>query len=259
VIFKNVGRVNYLYSLSSLLLMEKLYFKNSKGVKLCGVLSGDSTEHVIVIAHGLGSGKDRRTAATLEKRLNPGIATFRFDFFGHGESEGQWEDITVSEAVDDILCAIEFLKKKGFTKIGLVGSSFGGIASIIAASKSDDLYVLALKCPVSDYVIKLMGYDLDKWKKQGHIVYYHGQKLKYSFAEDAMKLDAYSAAKNIKIPVLVVHGDKDVTVPVEHSHKLAEFLEKCKLEIVEGADHFFAGPFFDTMIEKIVQFIGLVD
>jgi enterochelin esterase-like enzyme len=43
------------------------------------------------------------------------------------------------------------LKKLGYTKIGLMGSSFGGISSIMAASKTNDLFVLTLKSPVSNF------------------------------------------------------------------------------------------------------------
>lgn len=62
--------------------------------------------------------------------------------------------------MDDILQAVEFIKQSGHQKIGLVGSSFGGMASIMAASKTPDLSVLALKSPVSDYLGKLMTISL---------------------------------------------------------------------------------------------------
>ncbi|GAH38486.1 unnamed protein product, partial [marine sediment metagenome] len=88
----------------------------------------------MILCHGFSTCKDSYTYVRLEEILNgKGISTFRFDFFAHGESEGEFEDITISEAVDDILNAIRFLKESGYLKIGLVGSSFGGIASVIVA------------------------------------------------------------------------------------------------------------------------------
>ena len=135
---------------------EKLFFKNSKGNKLCGILSNPTSHKenpIIILCHGFSTGKDGRTYLRLEEILNKnGVSTLRFDLFGHGESEGKFEEITTSEAVDDIENAIQFLKASGYKKIGLFGSSFGGMASIIAASKTNDLYVLALKSPVSDYL-----------------------------------------------------------------------------------------------------------
>ena len=136
----------------------------------------------------------------LEEILNKnGISTFRFDFFGHGESEGKFEEITTSEAVDDIQNAIQFLKASGYKKMGLVGSSFGGLASIIAASKTNDLYVLALKSPVSDYLGKITSQEdkqeIKTWKEKGitYVTAPDGRsfKLNYSFFEDAEKVNGY--------------------------------------------------------------------
>ena len=156
---------------------QKIFFENSKGIKLCGVLSNptnDTTKPMIILCHGFSTGKDGRTYVRLEEILNAQeISTFRFDFFGHGESEGKFEEITTSEAVDDVLNAIEFIKRSGYERIGLVGSSFGGIASVFAASRSEDLYVLALKSPVSDYKsmseTRRSEEELEDWKRKGFI------------------------------------------------------------------------------------------
>lgn len=132
-------------------------FKNSKRQYLCGILSGPSPSEnrpVVVLCHGLGSNKESYTNQQLEKRLTEkNIATFRFDFSGHGESEGKQKDITLSQAIDDIHSAIEYLTKTDlqYSKLGLVGSSFGGSASLIAASQSDKVSFLALRSPISNY------------------------------------------------------------------------------------------------------------
>ena len=112
---------------------EKLYFQNSKGNKLCGILSnptGDKTRPIIILCHGFNSSKNSSTNTALKLILSRNnISSFRFDFFAHGESEGNFEDLTQSEAVDDALQAIKFIKNLGYTKIGLFGSSFGGLAA----------------------------------------------------------------------------------------------------------------------------------
>jgi alpha/beta superfamily hydrolase len=101
------------------LAITKIYFKNKKGNKLCGVLvSPDNKNHpIVILCHGFHSTKDNNTNTRLKELLkDKSIATFRFDFFGHGESEGKFEDITVSQAVEDLLSAIDLLKKKGYKK-----------------------------------------------------------------------------------------------------------------------------------------------
>jgi len=249
-------------------MQEKIHFSNSKGNKICGILSNPTSETnvpVIILCHGFTTSKDGSTNTKLEKIFNNHkIATFRFDFFGHGESEGNFEDITISEAVDDILNAIKYLKNKGFSNLGLVGSSFGGISSIMAASKTDDLFVLALKSPVSDYyevdTKRRTKEEIEDWKTKEYVIHRNSKgeekRLKYSFFDDFKNNDAYEAAKKIKIPTLIIHGDQDKTVPVEQSKKTSRIIENCKLEIITGADHKYSNPGeFEKMIDLISKFI----
>ena len=247
---------------------EKVFFQNSSGVKLCGILSNPTTEKgkpIVILCHGFFRSKDGKTYVGLERILNEkGISTFRFDFFGHGESGGKFEEVTTSEAADDALNAIKFLKESGYRKIGLMGSSFGGMASIMAASKVNDLYVLALKSPVSDYSSLFQAHqnekEVKKIKEKGftHITDIEGKerKLNISFFTDAQKADGYEAAKKIKIPALIVHGDKDDSVPVEQSKRTASLMENCRLEVIEGADHGYSNEeHFQQMLDLISRFI----
>ena len=201
----------------------------------------------------------------LEERLNQkAFSTFRFDFFGHGESAGEFENITISEAKDDVLNAIRFVKDSGYERIGLMGSSFGGFASILAAGQSDDLFVLALKSPVSDYLGLLITRDHDidikTWRQKGFIFVEasDGKKvrLNYSFFADAERMQGYALAGNIKAPTLIVHGDQDETVPLAQSQKATDFIPNCRLEVIEGADHTYSDPpHFEKMLDLISDFI----
>lgn len=247
---------------------EKLYFQNSKGNKLCGILlnpTGDKNKLVVILVHGFHSSKDSGSWLTLKEELkNKNISSFRFDVFGHGESEGLFEDVTISEAVDDILKAIEFLRGLGYTKIALAGSSFGGIASIMAASKTNTLSFLVLKCPVSEYNEKEFlthREEFEKWKQTGYKTYYDEEgkeiyRVKFSFYEDAKYNNGYEAAPKIKVPTLIVHGDADRTVPISQSIKTSKLISNCELKVVHGADHRFERPEeFKQMINAIVDFI----
>jgi len=247
---------------------EKIYFKNSRGNSLCGILSNPTSNRdkpIIILCHGLSSSKEGRTASSLQEVLNrQNISTFRFDFFGHGESEGKIEDITISEAVDDILSAIALLKERGYSKIGLVGSSFGGIGSIVAASRSNDIYVLALKSPVSNYqeleIAKMGEEGIKIWKETGYTEFDIGDgeilKINYTFFEDSRNNNGYEAAKKIKVPTLIVHGDADDVVPVKQSEKIAKLIENCRLEILQGVDHDYSRrEDFERVLNLISEFI----
>lgn len=247
---------------------DKVFFSNQIGFMLCGVLSnptGDTKAPIITMCHGLSTSKDGRTYTRLEEILNrKGLSTFRFDFFAHGESEGKFEDITVSEAVNDVHNAIHYLKESGYSRIGLMGSSFGGFACLIAASQLQDLFILALKSPVSDYLGLLIARDQDidiqNWEKTG-VTTVKGSdgrtlKLNYSFYKDAEKIKSDEAIKKIKFPTLIIHGDKDKTVPLEESIRCSHMIEDCRLEIIKGADHTYSQPQqFERMLFLISEFI----
>jgi len=249
---------------------EKLFFPNSKQQKICGILSNptdDKEKPIIILMHGFSSSKESSTYPRLEEMLNTKkISTFRFDFNGHGESEGNFEDLTVSNGVDDALSAIKFLKEQGYQKIGLLGTSFGGMVALITASRTDDLFLLILKCPVCNYFGKIIAKhtknDIDDWKEKGFITYQKPDKelrLNYSFYEDAENMNGYEAAKKINIPTFIIHGREDKAVPVEQSQKTCENIDDCKLEIVEKTGHDFSKndnqEIYENMLKSIFDFI----
>jgi len=249
-------------------MQEKIFFKNKKRLKLCGILSNptnDISKPMVVLCHGHETSKNSNTITGLEEILNKNdISTFRFDISGHGESEGKFEETTVSDAMADILSAIEYVKSKGYLKIGLVGSSFGGAASILVAAKLPHLFVLALKAPVSDYKnleIERKGENtIREWKEKGFTEYKKGNpknlKLNYSFFEDLNNFNEYESAKKITAPTIIIHGDSDTSVPIEQSIRLAKIIPNCKLEIIRGADHKCSGlEHFPEMLKLISDFI----
>jgi cephalosporin-C deacetylase-like acetyl esterase len=220
---------------------EKVYFQNSKNQKLCGILylpDKKGSFPVVIVCHGLSTSKEsRNTTMTYPELIKNGIAVFAFDFSGHGKSEGKFENITISQAIDDLKSALNYIENKDFIdkkKIGLLGSSFGGITSIFVAAKDKRIKVLALKSPVTDF--KYSAYkrkDIKQWKEEGYIMYhsaYQGNiKLNYSYYSDGIKYNAIKIAKRIKIPTLVVVGDKDITV---FSAKVKEFFLQYKLLLI---------------------------
>jgi len=247
---------------------EKVFFENSKGDKLCGIINnptGNKKKPIVILVHGFSSNKNSSTYVGLSKSLGKkDISTFRIDMYGHGESGGKFEDITITEAVDDILQAVKFLKGSGYEKIGLMGSSFGGIASIIAVSKSPELFALALKSPVSNYMDKELETKSKKyfrdWRTKGYTYYLSGDgrrlKLNSTFFKDFEGNNGYDFAPRIKTPTIIVHGDADETVPYKQSVKTSNLIPDCKLHTVKGANHHYDNPKdFQEVEREITNFI----
>lgn len=250
------------------MMKQKITFQNSKGDNLVGIISNpseDKDKPIIVLCHGFSSSKDSNSYKLFEEKFNSkGVSTLRFDFYGHGESDGKFEDITVSESVDDALSAIKYLQDQGYQKISLIGSSFGGQAALLVAAKKPGIFALGLRCPVGNYMGKLIAKyeesDVNEWKEQGHITYTTGGddrqlKLNYSFYEDALKHDGYEEAKKITVPTIIVHGEKDTIVPIKQSITVCNNIPGCRLvKFPESGHRFSHGNDYEGAINEVFNF-----
>ncbi|CAI4031079.1 Alpha/beta hydrolase [Nitrospira tepida] len=248
------------------------FFTDQAGHKIAAILTVPSspTDRVALLCHGFLSSKNSSTNKALTRLLiERHIATFRFDFFGQGESEGPFEDITVGLALDQAKAALAWAAARGFRRLGLVGSSFGGLIALLAASEAASsepaLRCLALKCPVPDFPSMLQlefGSDgLDEWRRSNTMPDVTGGsgriRLRYRFYEECRLYDGYCAATGIAVPTLIVHGDRDELVPVQQSERLLDSLSGPKhLLVVPGADHgFTAGEHFTAMTRAIAEWM----
>ncbi|MBX3324828.1 MAG: alpha/beta fold hydrolase [Nitrospira sp.] len=247
---------------------ERFSFFDPHGHRVASLLTRPSggTDKVAVLCHGFLSSKTSSTNNALTRMLTGhDIAAFRFDFFGQAESEGPFDQITVTVAVEQAIAAIDVMRQKGFRRIGLMGSSFGGLVSILTASQRADLACLALKCPVVDFAEELrleFGEDgMAKWKATGTIPDILGGpdrvKLQYAFYEDCLRRIAYDPARSITAPTVIVQGDQDEHVPLHQSRQLYEALRvKKHLEMLPGADHQFTnGADFTRMTQTIADWL----
>ena len=183
-----------------------LSFLDSNDHKVSALLTEppSKSNHVVVLCHGFLSNKQSSTNRRLtELLIEKGISTFCFDWFGMGESEGTFAELTVGICCDELEQALAFVRSKGYTRIGLVGSSYGGLIATLIASRNPSLAALGLKCPVPDFpeMLRLeFGPEaMDRWQSIGEIPDVTGCdkpiELRYAFYEDCLTYDAYTAAQ----------------------------------------------------------------
>jgi len=230
---------------------EAITFHDRHGHSVAAILSTPDkpTAGVAVLCHGFLSGKNSTNNKTLTRLLDEqGLATFRFDFFGQGESDGPFEAITTTLAIAQTEAALDLVAAKGYDRIGLVGSSFGGLVAILTTAKRQDITCLALKCPVVDFAEELRvtfgSEELARWQATDTIPNIMGGpdrvRLRYGFYEDCLRQIAYGPAERITVPTLIVQGDHDECVPLHQSQRLHKALGGPKrLDLLSGADHQF--------------------
>lgn len=238
--------------------MENVYFYNKQGEKLAGILHRPNTPApAIIISHGFGSSKTNKQEWA-SQLCEAGFLVLRFDFSGHGESEGDIAETTVTKVTDDLRSAIDFANSLGATKIGLTGHSMGGLASLLAAGEAGAVVTIA---PPSNFPEvyehrKKAGLDLVEWKKKGYTNLF-GIRVNYSLYSDAVRYDQQTVAKSVKCPILLVHGDKDEIIPLQQSIDLFNAL-KCekRLEILKGSRHDLSMDDYAKIVEFTKQWFS---
>lgn len=198
----------------------------------------------IVTLHGLEGHKDSNKWLTFSANLlNHGYACFRFNFRGCGQgqekSEGSFEDTNLTNRIMDFRSALDFLHNTGkvnMTRIGVIGSSLGGVVAISGA----DHRVKAIVAIASPYKIPRYKKPIIIREEGKHYVLPSGKKLRINFYEDLNKYDLLQIIRSVP-PILIIHGDADEVIPWEHAKLLYEASsEPKKIEILKGADHIFS-------------------
>lgn len=210
------------------------------------------SDRAVILCHGFLSNKESRTNLRLTQLLvAQGISTFRFDWFGMGESEGDFSRITVATCCDQLERAISLMRERGYHDLGLIGSSFGGLLAILVGQHHPELRAVGLKCPVPDFPEMLeheFGPDgIEEWQRTNYIPDVTGGTapvaLDFAFYESCRADNAYEAARNINAPVLIVHGQQDELVPFHQIRQLEDALPgDKKLVLLPEADHQFGKP-----------------
>jgi pimeloyl-ACP methyl ester carboxylesterase len=78
-------------------------------------------------------------------------------------------------------------------------------------------------------------------EQQGYIIIKKEDRefrIEKQYLQERESLDREKMMSEVKCPVLILHGDKDDTIPLEHSQSAIQYLPKgSKLEIIKGGSH----------------------
>lgn len=203
----------------------------------------------VLIFHGFSADRNEMLFShkiLADKLCAQGVASFRFDFMGSGESDGDFKDASVLTEMADaetILDYVRTLKNIDAEKIAIHGMSQGGlVACLLAGKRAEDVCCVNLWSPalcIKDFCQKgyIQEVDIRKIEEEG-FVDFRGTKIGKIYYTDIIKTDYEKDMIHYKKPVQIIHGDADTCVPFCYSEKLKELLgSACTLIAVHGADH----------------------
>jgi alpha/beta superfamily hydrolase len=214
----------------------------------------DGEDFIVVIGHGVTGNKDRPFVVALADALSgDGIPTLRMSFSGNGDSEGRFEDSTVSKEVEDLSCVIDVLDD---WNVIYVGHSMGGAVGVLRASKDTritSLVSLAGMVHTETFAQTEFG---DVTPDEGSMWDEPTCPLSKDYMDDMKAIGSVvTRASSIQIPWLLVHGTEDDVVPIQDSLDILERANEPKqLVQIEGSDHVFS-EHTSEMIKVVVGWI----
>ena len=233
---------------------ENFKISNKCGEKLFGIMhkavspTKQNSKQLVIVCHGRLTNKDMYFIPELcEQIAANGFNAFRFDFAGNGESQGKFEESTVTKAIEDIKAVVDNFTENGFEIFCLIGHSLGAVEVLLYQAKHGSASKLVSIGATVNQAEQTLAKFSEKEKKEldkngFFTITKYGKKFNVSrkyFYDRLNYGDIKNKIKDIKVPVLIIHGTIDTDVDVRNAKLLSGTLTKSKLCLIVGAGHFF--------------------
>ena len=230
--------------------MEKSFVLEEKGLRIpckCSVPEDGQIKRLVLGVHGLGgSSMDAIQTGIAEEMELFYSATFRFDFPAHGESVHESEDFTLENCCNTLL-AVARCARESFPAVKdlcVFATGFGAYITLLCLEQLQQLpgeVKLVVQTPavlMHETLLAMKDLSQPTFRAMGKITLRAERPfdVSYSFWKDMQEniaLDSYA------IPMLILHGEADAYIPMEHIHNFRRLNEKSKLVIIPGTSHQF--------------------
>ena len=207
----------------------------------------------VVFLGGFRSDMTGTKAMALEEwAQRTGRAFLRFDYLGHGQSSGRFEDGTIGRWLDDSLAVLDHLTTGPLV---LVGSSMGGwLSLLVARARPQRLAGLVLIAAAPDFTERMLlkglsAEDRMALERDGRLE----RPSQYSPEPSVFTWKLIEEGRNhllldkklvLPCPVRLLHGQSDPDVPWEYSLQIGQHLEAPEVitTLIKGGDHRLSTP-----------------
>ena len=244
---------------------------------------------VIVFSHGFKGFKDwgafNQIANFFAER---NFVFIKFNFSHNGTSSSDMLNFVdldafgnnnFSKELDDLGFVIDWVFSSSIFNnldITLIGHSRGGGISMLKTREDDRIKKVVTWASPSNFMKSIHEDKINIWKEKG-VAYIYNSRTKQNMPifiqfyqdciENKSRINIQEAITNIKIPHLIIHGDKDPTVDIDQALDLKKWNNASELFIVKDADHVFGAthPYdeqvlpehFNDIINRTISFINL--
>ncbi|WP_300435313.1 alpha/beta hydrolase [Christiangramia sp.] len=186
-------------------------------------------EKKILLVHGW-SGRGTQLAKIAEALKSQGYMIISFDAPGHGKAEGKMSMMPF------FIKAVHFLHDQYGPFEAIVGHSLGGMSALKAISDGLQTKKLVI-IGTANNITEITRHFAENMKMNNKVAAKMKKYLDEKFNEDMDSLSGAVSAKNVKVPTLVIHDNKDVDVKVNSAYEIHEALANSQLIITEDLGH----------------------
>lgn len=231
--------------------MERIHFQ-SGGQRIDGTLVAprkmQKKNPGIVFFHGMTS-SEKGYIPIAERLAQHGIVGMTLSIRGHGTSEGDFNALTVNDAVVDGLSAFDFFARYDFidqSRVGLCGGSVGAaITAMVSADKEVKSMILRAPATYTEEMMKMTFQEI--MSEEGQIF------RRMSNISDTPPVRAIAQFKG---DLLVVTSENDAVIPVAVPTQYlleARQTKSKKLIQIDGAEHNLTGDKREQFIDEVVR------
>jgi pimeloyl-ACP methyl ester carboxylesterase len=189
----------------------------------------------VVLVHGWESARDRTLpdAAVLH---SVGFHVLSFDVRGNGENPPELLPVTAGEFGADALAALHALiARPEVTSIGIVGHSMGGVGALIAASREPRVAAaVSVSAPADPFRLTRLTFRLARLPIPAPIAiplaWLTARVFLRPRGHALADVSAARAAARYRGPLLLLQGDADEVVPIEHLDCLADAARRARAD-----------------------------
>ena len=242
--------------------------KNSSGDTIAGDLryiDDGRLKPVLLVCHGFTAHKDWGPFPQFGKQFaRLGFASIVFNFSHNGISNNarkfteleKFSRNTIGKELEDLRTVVDAVESREIgpsfvdsSRIALVGHSRGGGVSLLYASFDTRVKAIAAWSTVASF-FRYTQHQKEEWERQGFLpITIRSMKTRLRYGIEVLrdlernreKYDLVKAVQRLTVPLLILHGEADVSVKPEEARKLYEASDKSKTEfmLIPHAGHMF--------------------
>lgn len=221
----------------------------SQGCQLVAMLHKVDADKIVVMCHGFGGNKieDKRLFVEAARDFaRHGYNALRFDFYGSGDSDGEFKDTLMSRHITNVHDVLAWVQDQGYCHVALLGISMGAAAAILAIQDKPVRALITWSAvPEMQRLYQQYVNTFGMGDENHQEINYKGWALKREFFRDALSCDIEDALARLKCAKFIVQGTADEPFFVEGFSRWREIVSPpADFMEVPGADHTFSSPAF---------------